>query len=101
MFPHYCESANPFNNVLGTSAASYELEETPEKDTLCTLHEVWPEHVLEMSHAISGLENCAVKQALIDFCVSNKSILQCWTMFVSIESGDVDPIVNLILIQKP
>ena len=75
--------------------------ESPEEHILSSLYEVESQRIPEILDTIGCSQRLSVEKSFVHFCVSDKSILQCWSSFCFFEHCEVQPVFNQLLVSKP
>ena len=94
--------ADPLDHLDVSSSCSGELSQSPEEHTLSSFDEVVCQRVLEILYSVGGFQRFSVKKSLVHyFCISDKSVLQCWSSFFCFKHCKIQPVVDQLLILEP
>ena len=76
---------NTLDHLDVSSSRSSELIKSPKEHTLSSF-EVRPQGISEILGSIGGSQRDTVKLSFVQFCISDKSVLQCWCSFFLLEA---------------
>ena len=84
-----------------SSSCSGELIKPSEEHTLSSFDEVGSQRVPEILDSIGCSQRFSVKKSFVHFCISDNSVLQCWTSFFCFKHCKIQPVIDQLLILKP
>ena len=77
------------------------LQKSPEENTERSFDKVVSQSFLEILDSILRFQRFTVKKSFVLCCISDKSVLQCWSSFSGFKLCKIQPVIDELLILEP